>query len=76
MQIFAAPDGTCSVPASATSTQVHSHDVTGGMSAKLRTALAIARMGIPVCIAQAATEDAAVALRAEEPSRCTRIVLQ
>eukprot|EP00897_Mesotaenium_endlicherianum_P008030 jgi/Mesen1/7255/ME000373S06320 len=44
-------------------TEVAAHDTTGGMSAKIAEAAAIASLGVPVAIAKAGTEDALLALQ-------------
>eukprot|EP00897_Mesotaenium_endlicherianum_P007477 jgi/Mesen1/6758/ME000344S06039 len=44
-------------------TGVAAHDTTGGMSAKIAEAAAIASLGVPVAIAKAGTEDALLALQ-------------
>jgi len=60
--------------ASTISTEVASHDVTGGIAAKVQAAARIAELGVPVYIVQAGTTHAAAALRGERPAICTAVV--
>ncbi|CAH0367163.1 unnamed protein product [Pelagomonas calceolata] len=58
-------------PKIATSTALH--DVTGGVAAKLESAIAIARAGTPVVVVEAGTAHARAALRGEVPDVCTLV---
>jgi isopentenyl phosphate kinase len=58
-------------PKIATSTALH--DVTGGVAAKLESAIAIARAGTPVVVVEAGTIHARAALRGEVPDVCTLV---
>ena len=58
-------------PKIATSTALH--DVTGGVAAKLESAIAIARAGTPVVVVEAGTVHARAALRGEVPGVCTLV---
>ena len=58
-------------PKIATSTALH--DVTGGVAAKLESAIAIARAGTPVVVVEAGTAHARAALRGEVPEVCTLV---
>ena len=58
-------------PKIATSTALH--DVTGGVAAKLESAISIARAGTPVVVVEAGTAHARAALRGEVPDVCTLV---
>ena len=58
-------------PKIATSTALH--DVTGGVAAKLESAIAIARAGTRVVVVEAGTAHARAALRGEVPDVCTLV---
>ena len=58
-------------PKIATSTALH--DVTGGVAAKIESAIAISRAGTPVVVVEAGTAHARAALRGEVPDVCTLV---
>lgn len=72
-EIFVNRDGKIRIPIS---TDIAAHDVTGGMEAKIQTAVDIVlETGLDVFIVRAGSEDARIALCGRKPTRCTRICL-
>ena len=50
--------------------------MTGGIEEKLKTAIAVVKLGIPVMIVQVGTEHAAAALRGDTPEVMTILRLK
>lgn len=71
-EILVGKDGSCTLPEMSTA----EHDVTGGIEEKLKTAIAVVKLGIPVMIVQVGTEHAAAALRGDTPKVMTILRLK